>query len=748
TVRARIGLFLEICDAVGYAHRRLVVHRDLKPANILVAAGGQIQLVDFGIAKILAPDDAPDAPDAGLSKGEADETRTGARWLTPNYASPEQWLGQPVTTLTDVWALGVLLFELLSGQRPFRWGGLSPLQVERQLAAGPPPRASRAATAGGDAEGRAARRLTDPARLERQLRGDLDAVLRRALAVDPERRYPSVEALAQDLGRYLERRPVHARSGWGYRLRAGLRRNAVAAATVTAVFALLVAFVLSLSQQSRRLTLERDLARQERDKAELMTGLLSDVLDLADPTNRDLNPAVVALLDRGRSQIEEKLASEPELRADLLRQVGNIYRRLGDFDRAEGALLQALESLEGASATPTPLRGRLLDALGFVYHQKRDPRAPETLRRAARELRAVHRGDHPDLAEALFHLSMTRRYRGDVRSAEALLRQAHGIDRRLGLLETGAAGDRLSDLAAMVGRRGDRDEALRLFDRAIAIQRAARGPESVQEALSLNKKSLLFQERPLAGEGAALLERAIAIFERRLGPDHPLVAAGHHNLAHTYLVLGDYRAAEAAERRALAKDTERLGPNHPSTLEDRHSLALILRAAGRLDGAESELRAVMAAQVDLLPRDHPRRLMTHFDLARVVTELGRAGEARRILGDLPTAAASSLGDDHWVTGAGEIAAAEVELAAGRPELALVHAQTARRLFATGEVGRERWRLGEAKSALGEALAQLDRPREAEPFLRDAARSLGDLRGPAPSTRRAEDRLRRLEGGRR
>ena len=732
-VRDRIRLFLEVCDAVGYAHRRLVVHRDLKPANILVTPDGDVQLVDFGIAKIL---------DGGGTEA-AEETRAGNRWLTPNYASPEQWLDQPVTTLTDVWALGVLLFELLTGRRPFRWAGLTPLQVERQLATDGPPRASRAVQDGDDVDLRARRRRSDAARLARQLRGDLDAVLERALETDPERRYPSVEALARDLERCLDHRPVAARSGWGYRLRKTLRRHAVATVAVAAIFVVLVTFVLSLGHQSRRLTYERDLARQERDKAELLSDLLSDVLDLADPTSRDLNTAALALLDRSRSRIEDELGAEPELRADLLDQVGDLYRRLGNFDQAEAVLLDALDSLATVPPGQSLTRARLLDSLGFVYHQKRDPRALETLRRASRELWRVHRADHPDIAQVLFHLAMVQRYHGDLRSAEALLRLAHAMDGRLGQLDTGAAGDRLTDLAALVGRRGERQEALRLFDRALEIQRAARGPDSVQEGLALNKKSLLFQERPVAREGAALLERAIEIFERRVGPDHPLVAAAQHNVANSYLLLGDYAKAEAAERQALAKDTQRLGASHPSTLEDRHQLALILRAMGRPDEAVVELRRVIDGQKNVLPAHHPNRLVPRIDLARVLVELGRGEPARRILGDLPAVAAAELGVDHWVTGAALVAAAELELWAGRSERALAHAEQAARILGAREIGRERWRLGEAESALGEALVRLGRAREAEPHLRSAARSLDTLRGPSPATELAETRLHRL-----
>ena len=729
SIEARLQLFLKVCDAVSYAHRRLVVHRDLKPANILVTPEGEVQLVDFGIAKVLDPQ----------SHLAGNATLAGARVMTPNYASPEQLLGQEVTTGTDVWALGVLLFELLTGCRPFQWVGKSPLEIERELKLGKAPKAGRAvAETGEDSRRRANARGLEPGRLARRLRGDLEAVIQRASTVEPEDRYRSVEALAQDLERHLDGRPILARPGWAYRSRRFVRRHAIAATAVATAFLLLVAFVGFLIIQSERLTRERDVARRQRDKAELMTGLLTDVLDLANPSNRDLNVAAQTLLDQSKRRIRSELSGEPTLRADLLTQMGNLYRRLGDFDEAERLLQEALQAVENGS-TPSIERALALDSLGFVYHQKRDPRAPDTLRQGLRELWRAHGGDHSDISEAWTHLAVSLRYRGDLSAARALLQHAHAMDRRLGIAETADAGDRLADLATLVGRQGDRPQALRLFNQAIAIQRQARGPDSVQEALSLNKKSLLFQERPVAQEGAELLERAIEIFERRLGPDHPLVAGGYHNVANSYLLLGRLDQAEEAERQAWARDARRLGPGHPSSLEDRQSLAMILREQGRLKESEAHLREVDVAQASVLDADHPNRVMTHVGLARVLLELGKVDGARGVL-QVADAARASLGADHWVVGAVDVAAAEVALAAGAPELAVEPAENAMRIFDGPAASRERWRKGEAESALGAALLQLGRLEPAEAHLRSAVSRLQELRGPSVATRRAQERL--------
>ena len=733
SIEARLHLFLKVCDAVSYAHRRLVVHRDLKPANILVTPEGEVQLVDFGIAKVLDPQDH-------LS---GDATHVGARVMTPNYAGPEQLLGQEVTTGTDVWALGVLLYELLTGLRPFQWAGKSQLDIERELRLGKSPKAGRAfSEINEDSRSRAEARGLDPARLRRRLRGDLEAIIQRALTVEPEDRYRSVEALARDLERYLDGRPILARPGWAYRSRKFLRRHALATTAIATAFFLLIAFVGFLVIQSERLTRERDFARQQRDKAELMTGLLTDVLELANPANRDLNVAAQTLLDRSKRRILNELSGEPKLRADLLTQMGNLYRRLGDFDEAETVLQQALQAV-GSGSTPSIERALALDSLGFVYHQKRDPRALNILRRAQRELWRFHRADHADIAGAWMHMSMVLRYRGDLAAAQALLQRAHDMDRRLGIAETAEAGDRLADLAVLIGRRGDRERGLLLLDRAIDIQHQARGPDSVQEAVSLNKKALFFQERPVAEKGAELLERAIQIFERRLGPDHPLVAGGYHNIANSYLLLGRLEEAEKAERQAWERDSRRLGPHHPSSLEDRQSLAMILVERGKLREATMHLREVNRAQESVLDADHPNRIMTRLFLSRVLLELGDVTLARRYLRESESARAA-LGPDHWVVGALDIAGAELALRSGEPELAAKQAQNAVRIFDGPSASRQRWRKGEAESVLGAVLLELGHVEAAKAHLRSAVSRLQELRGPSVSTRLAQDRLATVE----
>ena len=736
SVAERIELFLQVGDAVDYGHQRLVVHRDLKPANILVTDPGEVQLVDFGIAKILDPQEH-----LGGSV-----TQTAQRVLTPSYASPEQLLGRWVTTGTDVWSLGVLLFELLTGRRPFDWAGRSLVEIEQELRHQLRPKAS-VLFAGDDPETceRARRRSSDPGRLRRRLKGDLDHIVAHALGARPEERYGSVEALARDLRRHLQGRTILAQPpSLTDRAVKFVRRHALEVTALVTAVVCLAAFSFFLWLQSERLTQQRDLARQQRDNAEWMQSLVSDAFDLADPSLLEPSPAARRLLDQSRQRIVDDTSRPPALRADLLAQLGSIYHRLGDLENAETVLAEALEARRSSNDPDPAASAQILDRLGYVYYLQRDPRALETLHTALRQLWSAHGGDHSDIARSLAHLALALNSADHLAEAHALVLRAHAMDRRLGIDGSPEAADRLVHLATLTGRRGARDEALRLFDQALGLQRQTRGDDSVQYGLALNRMSLLFQERPQAEEGVLLLEEALAIFRQRLDEDHSLVAAGLHNLAHSYLLLGRYDQAEASIRQAEERDRRRLGAEHPHVWGDRHLLAVVLRESGRPEESFEVLEEATQAFARTLAAGHPLRLEAETDHARLLLERGEGMLALSRLGAAREAAVQTLGTDHWISAVIDIGLAEHALAEGDLEMALDRSRRAVAVLSQESIGRERWRLGEARSVLGTTLARLGRVEEGHDELRAAVSWLSELRGNARVTQRAEERLQSLE----
>jgi serine/threonine-protein kinase len=367
-LEARLRLFLAVCAAVDHAHRSLVVHRDLKPANILVGADGAPKLLDFGIAKLLDPDAAPAATAADL------------RPMTPDYASPEQRAGRPVTTATDVWGLGLVLFELLTGVNPQAAGEWRD-----------PPRASlapRAATPAG---------LPESARLSRLLRGDLDAILAKALEPEPERRYRSAAALADDVERHLARRPVAARR-WtaGYRLTRFVCRQRLASAALLALVVAVGVVVWQVWAVARA----RDRSEAQRRRAQALAVFLTDVFAVSDPS-RSRGETITAreLLDRGaerlkRGEARAGLESEPQTRADLLHAIGDVYEKLGLVEPAEAAFARALELRRPLPGPEAALdTAATLTRLGHLATARSDFAAAERAFREGLELRRRHAGD-------------------------------------------------------------------------------------------------------------------------------------------------------------------------------------------------------------------------------------------------------------------------------------------------------------------------------------------------------------------
>jgi tetratricopeptide (TPR) repeat protein len=623
TIEGRLELFCRVCAAVQYAHRNLIVHRDLKPANILVTSEGGVKLLDFGIAKLLGSD----AIDAAASL-----TSTGERIMTPMYASPEQLRGDPISTASDVYALGVLLNELLTGRYPYRLTSREPHEVARAILEQEPERPSVAA----------------PAKLARLLRGDLDTIVLTAMQKDQSRRYGSVEQLEADVRRHVAGLPLaaHPESRLS-RARKFARRHRIGVTTAAGVALLLVAFGVVSTVQSIRIRAQAARITVERDRAEQVSGFLAGLFRISDPyagAARGLSAREI--LDSGAVRIDRELAGQPDARAQMLLEMGRAYFGLGVRDRARRFVETSLAIRRRASPGGTIEIARTLDFLGVVLREQGELDAAEqAYRDALRARRELLGPRHREVARTLNGLAGVLRAEGRFRDADSVSREAVAID------EAGAAtnpidlAESLDGLAQAAHELGNFAGAAELYRRVLTLRQDALGATHPEVGRSLVRLAGAVGSTGQKALADSLFRQGLQIERRTLGNDHPDVAADEAEHARLLHSRGSDSEAESLYRHALTIARRKLPAVHPLTATMLSGLGELELDRGVPDRAEPLLREALAVRRSVLPPQHPHTAQIEQLVGAAILASRSSMEAERYLLPSHEQLLAAYGDD-------------------------------------------------------------------------------------------------------
>ncbi|NHA14677.1 serine/threonine-protein kinase [Thioalkalivibrio sp. XN279] len=655
-VEARLDLFLQVADAVHHAHQKLVVHRDLKPSNILVDGQGRVRLLDFGIAKLLDPDAAA---------GQSPLTRTAQRPMTPEYAAPEQLAGGPVTTSTDIYQLGVLLYELLAGRRPQRMGSATTAGADTL----PPSTVVRRDSESGEALTSSATGST--VQLARRLKGDVDLIVLKALHEVPERRYLSAAGMAEDIRNHLKGRAISARPESALdATRRFFRRRPWAAAAVL----LALGLVVTLQVSAVRLGQERDAAQREAARVtevkDLLVGLFRQADPMAEDALRGRETTIWDSIHAATRRVRADLHHDPALRAEMLGTLAMLHHYAGHME--EGAeLLEEVVALHRVHDGPDSMSYAVAMAELARHWMKLDRREPAMAAiEDALEIVRRQAGDAgPGRTAVLLDAGDVLRAYGSLRDTEAVFREALALASDPGASDLGSRLAAANGLAEVLGEKGEYAEAEALTLGSIAAVETELGPDHARLTVPL---AILGRTQRLLGrpaEAAATLERGLRIIEREYGDRYESTYSMRNNLVLALSAAGEQARAIGEMQILLEQRRVALGDDHLSVANTMQNLAVMQVLAGRYEEALELLEQVRAIYATSLAPDHYRQAFPLLTQAFIHLRQGtpqRAEAAARVA--LPILA-GALPESHFAVGIAGCLLGEAELALGRREAA-------------------------------------------------------------------------------
>lgn len=715
----RLALFQTVCSAVQYAHQNLIVHRDLKPSNILITENGSVKLLDFGIAKVLATDEEaqPNFPTL---------TQTGAHILTPEYAAPEQVQLKAITTATDVYSLGIILYELLTGRRPYRLDSSSPAEVERIItttdAEKPSTVVRKAQRApegdrGSDSDSDTLSKLrgTHPERLCKKLAGDLDNICLMALKKESGHRYQSAEQFSEDIRRYLVGLPVQARQDtYFYRTQKLLKRYRTAVAVAGTVLLIIAALVTFYTVQLKN---ERDRARLEAQKAEQVAGFLQSLFEASDPA-QSKGETITAreMLDEGAGRIETELSAQPEVQATIMVVVGDVYRSLGLYPEAERHFKNALQIRLRIHGANHPEVANCYYHLAQLHHDNFDHTATEdAISKALAIQKSYFEDTSPEIARSLHLMAQTQYLRGKYEVADSIYQVILSRWNHENPLPEPDQAAILRDYAVVQVELGRFEDAEKLYREVLALNRKLYGEFHPEVAFDLHDLADSIRKQGDLKTAETFYRQALEMREKLFGASHPDVGETLNHLARLLYTKGDYENAEPLARRALEIRKQVYGEENVAVVASSGNLAGILKEQGELEEAEKLYRWNLATFHKLIGDKHPYYAAALNSVAGILLAKGTLNEAERLYRKSLKLHEELLPDRHFklgypLHGLGKTLLAKNEAQSAEPLLHDAHA-----LFLEN-LPEDHWRIAEVRASLGKCLSSQNKLAEAEKYL--------------------------------